>query len=142
MLADATTQRHRSSQPRRAHQTDECARVLGLDLALLLLAASQDGLLEQRLPLHRLARRRRAAAAARGCGREQLELAPQLRELRVLLAQLQLLRLRGATRLLPRLRLLLGGGLGLGLGLGFGLGFGFGFGFGLGFGFGFGFGFG
>ena len=112
--------------------------MLGLDLALLLLAASQDGLLEQRLPLHRLARRRRAAAAARGCRREQLELAPQLRELRVLLAQLQLLRLRGATRLLPRLRLLLGGGLGLGLGLG--IGFGFGFGFGLGFGLGLGLG--
>ena len=92
--------------------------MLGLDLALLLLAASQDGLLEQRLPLHRLARRRRAAAAARGRGRERLELAPQLRELRVLLAQLQLLRLRGATGLLPRLRLLLGGGLGLELGLG------------------------
>ena len=33
VLADATTQRHRSSQPRRAHQTNECARVLGLDLS-------------------------------------------------------------------------------------------------------------
>ena len=43
------TQQGRSGQPRRAHQADDCARVLGLDLTLLLLAAGQDVLLKQRL---------------------------------------------------------------------------------------------
>ena len=45
------TQQGRSGQPRRAHQADDCARVLGLDLTLLLLAAGQDVLLKQRLEL-------------------------------------------------------------------------------------------